>query len=91
MILDYPEQELIWRLTGTHPYIPNSSSTSHYLRYSSDEEYESLKNQIVARLKPEQIIEIKDRIIYIRTVFGGVSTLWFTHDYKDSDDKRNTE
>lgn len=75
--LDYPEQELIWRLTSTHPYQKNYRSTKIRLRYRTEQELEQYKKQVLSHLKPEQIESVEEELIKVKTVFCDISELEF--------------
>lgn len=75
--LDYPEQELIWRLTSTHPYQHNYRHTHINMRYTDEEELEQYKKQILSHLKAERVVAVEDELIKVKTVFCDISELKF--------------
>ena len=77
MFLDYPEQELIWRLTSTHPYEKNWREQIIGIKYNSIKDLEEFKKRILSHLKKEEVYEIGFDFIKVNTVLCGISTLKF--------------
>lgn len=90
MFLDYPGQELIWRLRGNHPYQKNYPCYSVNLYCKSEKENIEFKKFFCKHLKKEDIVEIITekniwnslggdivKEIHIKTVFENISVVRF--------------
>lgn len=88
MIIDYIGQELIWNLTGTHPYEKNKSHYSIKIRCQTPSDNKDVKDFIlkhinVSKIYDVDVFEYKPLHIYlarkflIKNAFGVINEIEF--------------
>ena len=91
MIIDYPGQELIWKLLGIHPYQKNNPHYAIKIRCKERADNFNARNFILNKIPVDKISGIDYKYdfpyiaiaqkIYVKNVFGEISEVEFINEF----------